>query len=108
MRWKKLYIPCNSELGDRKNSRATRTRWAILVARLIRFIYYIYNYRLLYYLPMEMKDLEKELEKSVWEIIIDLQREVRELEEENKKLKEDVDYRHHRAMVAERGWEDED
>jgi len=36
---------------------------------------------------MEMKDLEKELEKSVWEIIIDLQREIRELEEENKKLK---------------------
>ena len=35
-----------------------------------------------------MKDLEKELEKSVWEIIIDLQREVRELEEENRKLKE--------------------
>jgi len=34
-----------------------------------------------------MKDLEKELEKSVWEIIIDLQREIRELEEENKKLK---------------------
>ena len=35
-----------------------------------------------------MKDLEKELEKSVWEIIIDLQREIRELEKENKKLKE--------------------
>ena len=35
-----------------------------------------------------MKHLEKELEKSVWEIIIDLQREIRELEEENKKLKE--------------------
>ena len=30
------------------------------------------------------------------------------VEEENKKLKEDVDYRHHRCMVAERGWEDED
>ena len=37
-----------------------------------------------------MKHLEKELEKSVWEIIIDLQREVRELEEENKKLKETI------------------
>ncbi len=37
-----------------------------------------------------MKDLEKELEKSVWEIIIDLQREIRELEEENKKLKETI------------------
>ena len=46
--------------------------------------------RLLYYLPMErMKHLEKELEKSVWEIIIDLQRKIRELEEENKKLKEE-------------------
>ncbi len=33
---------------------------------------------------------------------------VGKLEEENKKLKEDVDYRHHRAMVAERWWEDED
>jgi len=29
-------------------------------------------------------------------------------ENEIKKLKEDVDYRHHRAMVAERWWEDED
>ena len=36
-----------------------------------------------------MKHLEEELEKSVWEIIIDLQREIRELEEENKKLKEE-------------------
>jgi cell division septum initiation protein DivIVA len=39
-----------------------------------------------------MKDLEKELEKSVWEIIIDLQREIRELEEENKKLKKELEY----------------
>ena len=38
-----------------------------------------------------MKDLEKELEKSVWEIIIDLQREIRELEEENKRLKATLD-----------------
>ena len=37
-----------------------------------------------------MKELEKELEKSVWEIIIDLQREIRELERENKKLKETI------------------
>jgi len=36
-----------------------------------------------------MKHLEKDLEKSVWEIIIDLQREIRELEKENKKLKEE-------------------
>ena len=39
-----------------------------------------------------MKDLEKELEKSVWEVIIDLQREIRKLEEENKKLKEELKY----------------
>ena len=38
-----------------------------------------------------MEHLEKELEKSVWEIIIDLQREIRELEEENKKLKEELE-----------------
>ena len=38
----------------------------------------------------EMEDLEKDLEKSVWEIIVDLQREIRELEEENKKLKEEI------------------
>ena len=31
-----------------------------------------------------------------------------DLARENNKLKKDVDYRHHRAMVAERGWEDED
>jgi cell division protein FtsB len=29
--------------------------------------------------------------------------EITELENQIKKLKEDVDYRHHRAMVAERG-----
>ena len=134
MRWKKLSIPCNSALGGRKNSRATRTRWAILVARLIRFIYYIYNYRHLYYLPMERmrnKDLE-----NAWAVQWIRQEKCAKLEEENKKLKEDlayertmldnvraeyeslqnvnrklkedVDYRHHRAMVAERGWEDED
>ena len=34
--------------------------------------------------------------------------EIEELKKENKNLKEDVDYRHHRAMVAERWWEDED
>ena len=36
-----------------------------------------------------MKDLEKDLEKSVWEIIIDLQRKIRELEQENRKLREE-------------------
>ena len=103
MRWKKLYIPCNSELGDRKDFRATRTRWVVSVARLIR---------LLYYLPMER--MKKEIEKSEWEkevvyntiylpvrffkkeayIRIDDYKEVRDkrekvvewLEEENKKL----------------------
>lgn len=47
-----------------------------------------------------VKVYEEQLEW--WFKIID------ELREENKKLKEDVDYRHHRAMVAERGWENED
>ena len=85
MRWKKLYISCNSTLGDRKNSRATRTRWAILVARLIRFIYHIYNYRLLYYLPMErMINLARALDD---ERLIE---KIEQLEEENKKLKSDL------------------
>ena len=45
--------------------------------------------RLLYYLPMErMKHLEKELEKSVWEIIIDLQTKNRDLERELENLRE--------------------
>ena len=57
MRWKKLYIPCNSELGDRKNSRATRTRWAILVARLIRFILFTLQ------MKEEYKSLVEELNK---------------------------------------------
>ena len=48
----------------------------------ITFICYIKNI---------MEKLEKDLEKSVWEVIIDLQREIRELEEENKKLKEELE-----------------
>jgi len=35
-----------------------------------------------------MKDLEKELEKSVWEIIIDLQTKNRDLERELENLRE--------------------
>ena len=65
---------------------------------IIRFIYYIYNYRLLYYLPMEMlkrtavrkdwtismseSDFRKLVEKCQWEID--------KLEEENKKLNETI------------------
>lgn len=33
---------------------------------------------------------------------------IQDLQKEIKELKEDVDYRHHRCMVAERGGEDED
>ena len=73
MRWKKLYIPSNSALGDRKNSRATRTRWVVLVARLIR---------LLYYLPMERMRLSE---------MIYTEEEMQELREENKKLKEELE-----------------
>ena len=36
-------------------------------------------------------EMEKELEKSVWEIIIDLQRGIRELEQENKNLRDYAD-----------------
>lgn len=57
-----------------------------------------------------MEKLKKDLEKSVWEIIIDLQREIRELEKENKKLKEkikrlefDVDAWHQLKLLLE--WE---
>jgi len=65
---------------------------------LIRFIYYIYNYRLLYYLPMErMKLTEKEKEQILksWaeamsKIIERMSIEMWELEEENKKLKEEM------------------
>ena len=66
----------------------TKKRWGLLGTPtsiyLIRFIYYIYNYRLLYYLPMErMKDFKAEVDRLVWEYIV-------ELEEENKKLKSDL------------------
>ena len=70
--------------------------------RLIRFIYYIYNYRLLYYLPMErMEDKE---------VIAIQYRKISELEEENKNLKDkikhlefDVDAWHQLKLLLE--WE---
>ena len=49
---------------------------------LIRFIYYIYNYRLLYYLPMER--MGKEVFRE--EIPRPYSSFINELEEENKKL----------------------
>ena len=57
--------------------------------RLIRFIYYIYNYRLLYYLPME----RMEKRTDFYDFIEKVQRQdkyIEELEEENKKLKETI------------------
>ena len=54
--------------------------------RLIRFIYYIYNYRLLYYLPMERMDTQEKLDRL--EINYDyLKEENEKLKKENKKLK---------------------
>jgi len=47
---------------------------------LIRFIYYIYNYRLLYYLPME---------RMSYPTYSDLELEIQQLEEENDKLKKE-------------------
>lgn len=55
-----------------------------------------------------MEDLEKELEKSVWEIIIDLQREIRELEEENKTLREENEMlRCNKGWTPEKVWHEE-
>lgn len=51
---------------------------------LIRLIYYIYNYRLLYYLPMErMNDYKKEFDLACEKIV--------RLEKEKKKLKKERD-----------------
>ena len=68
--------------------------------KVIRFIYYIYNYRLLYYLPMERMNEEefinnveghitslKNLDNKALKILVG------KLEEENKKLKEENEYR---------------
>lgn len=73
------------------------------------------------YKPQERQDLEElykkqnvrinELEQcnlNLQEWLDNKEKVNKSLREENKKLKKDVDYRHHRAMVAERGWEDED
>ena len=68
--------------------------------RLIRFIYYIYIYRLLYYLPMERMKLErknKNLKENLdierrWHL--QLARRVKQLEEENKTLKDNVEFLH--------------
>ena len=98
--------------------------WWIYVRIIKSFIRVI---RLLYYLPMErmekwdllyMGNVYVEVHTFKWKNYVTirdfstttnaLSKKALELEEENKKLKEDVDYRHHRAMVAERGWEDED
>ena len=57
---------------------------------IIRFIYYIYNYRLLYYLPMERMGTQEKLDRL--EINYDyLKEENEKLEKENKKLKEKVE-----------------
>lgn len=65
---------------------------ASLCALLIRFIYYIYNYRLLYYLPMErMKDLTQQYVEQLENMVKDLREKKLELEEENKKLEEKVE-----------------
>lgn len=44
-------------------------------------------------------------QETEWHWLFD---EIEYRKRECKKLKKDVDYRHHRAMVAERWWEDED
>ena len=60
----------------------------VLLLLPIRFIYYIYNYRLLYYLPMERmrnKDLE-----NAWAVQWIRQEKCAKLEEENKKLNDKI------------------
>ena len=42
------------------------------------------------------------------ETIQDLQARIKELNEDIKKIEESQEYRYHRCMKAERGWEDED
>ena len=53
-------------------------------------------------LEEENKKLKEQLERMKIDTMYDM-KDINSLYEENKKLKEDVDYRHHRAMVAERG-----
>ena len=66
-------------------------------------------------IELKMGEKNKKLKKyydrdkeELMESCYSLAKENDELKEENRKLKEDVDYRHHRCMVAERWWEDED
>lgn len=58
-------------------------------------------------LEEENRKLKEQLERMKIDTMYDM-KDINSLYKKNKKLKEDVDYRHHRAMVAERGWEDED
>ena len=66
------------------------SRW---VYRLIRFIYYIYNYRLLYYLPMERmaQNWNIEMSQAFFMEVWNGYERSKELEEENKKLKDEMD-----------------
>ena len=62
---------------------------------LIRFIYYIYNYRLLYYLPMERMAKIVYVRDANWNLVQTTIKDLREdrleqLEEENKKLKAEL------------------
>jgi len=63
---------------------------------------------------IEIEELKKENKKLKSDLAYErtmldnVRAEYESLQNVNRKLKEDVDYRHHRAMVAERGWEDED
>jgi seryl-tRNA synthetase len=58
-------------------------------------------------LEKEHKKLQVEHSRLLFDMDAVIEHEVdvkcKKLREENKKLKKDVDYRHHRAMVAERG-----
>lgn len=57
--------------------------------KVIRFIYYIYNYRLLYYLPMEMTKKEENKSDYYVEFQTALDK-VTELEETNEKLRKQI------------------
>ena len=80
--------------SDKEVQLKAKKRWGLLGTPtsiyLIRFIYYIYNYRLLYYLPMErMKKEKKADQNAVAELTREwLYKENKWLWEENKKLKE--------------------
>ena len=71
----------------------TKKRWGLLGTPtsiyLIRFIYYIYNYRLLYYLPMKMTKVDENIQ-TAQNLLSWIVERCYELEEENKKLKKDL------------------